>query len=133
MPIIEGTTRLKNVVGEYDFAVDGGAVGTITLRGTGSAGNLIPDGSLIYGGYIEVDTILAGTGASVSVGVNSTTDLLGTVAFDSATFSSTGRKAVAPAFNASATVRLTAARSIKIAISGAALTAGKFRVVLFCI
>lgn len=32
MPVMEGTTALKTLQAEYDFAVDAGATGTITLR-----------------------------------------------------------------------------------------------------
>ena len=58
MPVIEGTTRLKEAAGEYDFAIDGGAIGTITLRSAGGAslGGTVPIGSFVIGGYIEVDT-----------------------------------------------------------------------------
>jgi hypothetical protein len=66
MPIIEGTTQIKTAAGEYDFATDGGAVGSITLRSAGGAslGAGVPAGSVITGGYVEVDTALTSGGSA---------------------------------------------------------------------
>lgn len=131
MPIIEGTTSQKTAVGEYDFAVQGGAISTITLTSTSSLGNAVPNGAVIHGGYIEVDTILASGGAAtVAVGLESTNDLLAATAFGSAPWSSTGRKVIIPV-GAATSVKSTASRAITITIATAALTGGKFRVVLF--
>ena len=127
MPILEGTGRLKTVRGEYDFAVDGGAVSTITLRGD----NTIPSGSVILGGYIEVDTILtSGGAATVAASSEAAGDLLAAAAFGGAPWSTTGRKSIIPVFTGATTVKTTAVRSLSIAIATAALTAGKFRVVV---
>jgi len=134
MPVIEGTARLKSARGEYDFAVDGGAISTITLRcdSNDSLGPGIPNGSVIMGGYIEVDTILASGGAAtVAVQAEAAGDIQAAAAFNGAPWSTTGRKSVVPAFTGATTVKTTAARNIQIAIAGAALTGGKFRAVLF--
>ncbi|MFC3986797.1 hypothetical protein [Streptosporangium jomthongense] len=134
MPVIEGTRGLKEARGEYDFAVDGGAVSTITLRSApgDSNGNDIPAGSVIVGGYIEVDTAVT-SGGSATVGVNSegAGDLLAATAVSGAPWSTTGRKAITPVFTAGTSVKTTARRNLAIAIATAALTAGKFRVVVF--
>lgn len=135
MPVIEGTTRLKEASGEYDFAVDGGAVSTITLRSAGGAslGGNIPVGSVVTGGYIEVDTAVTSGGAA-TLGVNSEAagDLLaaGTLV-SGAPWSTTGRKAIVPVFTAATFVKTTAARALTITVGVATLTAGKFRVVVF--
>jgi hypothetical protein len=135
MPVIEGTTSLKSAQGEYDFAVDGGAVGTITLRaasGGSSVGNDIPQGAIITGGYIEVDTIVtSGGAATVSAGSEAAADLQAAAAVSGAPWSTTGRKNITPAFTAATSVKTTARRQLSIAIAAAALTAGKFRVVVF--
>src|SRR2546428_2594298 len=72
MPILEGTTRLKTAIGEYDFAVDGGAISSINLRcnPTDTLGGEIPNGAVIQGGYIEVDTIVTSGGAA-TIAINS--------------------------------------------------------------
>jgi hypothetical protein len=129
MPVIEGTARLKTAVGEYDFAVDGGAVGTITLRSSpaDSRGNLLPNNSVLTRGYIEVDTIPASGGAAtIGVGSEAAGDLLAAAVITGAPWSTTGRKELG--FSGAKT---SAARSMSIAVAVAALTAGKFRVVVF--
>lgn len=128
MPNIEGTGRLKSVVAEYDFAVDGGAVSTIVLRGD----NSVPAGSVIMGGYIEVDTAVTSGGAA-TLGVNSEAagDILAATVVSGAPWSTTGRKSVIPAFTGVTTVKTTVGRSVAVTVATAALTAGKFRVVLF--
>lgn len=134
MPIMEGTRAVKTAVGEYDFAVDGGAVGTIVLRSApgDSNGNEIPAGSVILGGYIEVDTALtSGGAATVAVTAESAGDLQTAAAVSGDPWSSTGRKDITPDMTGSATIKTTARRSIAITVAAAALTAGKFRVVVF--
>lgn len=134
MPVMEGTRGLKEARGEYDFAVDGGAVSTITLRSapSDSNGNEIPSGSVIMGGYIEVDTALT-SGGSATVAVNSegAGDLTTAAAFGGAPWSTTGRKAITPVMTIATSVKTTARRNLAITVATAALTAGKFRVVVW--
>jgi hypothetical protein len=130
MPIIEGTTSVKTAVGEYDFAVDGGAASTITLRGSTSTGNTVPAGSVIMSGYIEVDTGVASAAGSAAVTLEGAGDLLATVAITGAPIASTGRKAIIPVGTAATSVKTTVARAVTFTISGGTVTAGKFRVVL---
>lgn len=134
MPIIEGTRGLKEARGEFDFAVDGGAISSITLRSApgDSNGNEVPAGSIIMGGYIEVDTLLTAGGAA-TVGVNSEAagDLQAAITVAGAPWSTTGRKAITPVFTAGSSVKTTVRRSLAITIAAFALTAGKFRVVVW--
>ena len=129
MPVIEGTTCVKTVQAEYDFAVDGGAVGTITLRSapdTGdSLGNSVPVGAVVTHGYIDVITAPGGTG-TVALTIESAAD-----ARAAAVISATGRQSVIPAATGATAVKTTAVRSITATIATAPLTQGKFRVVLF--
>lgn len=126
---MEGTRGLKEWKGEYDFAVDGGAVSTITLR---SDDVEIPNGSIIVGGLIEVDTALTSGGApTVAVQAEAAGDIQAAAAISGAPWSSTGRKSVVPAFTGATSVKTTAARKPAIVIATATLTAGKFRVILF--
>jgi hypothetical protein len=131
---MEGTRRLKEAKGEYDFAVDGGAISTITLRASSDdgQGNEIPNGSVIEGGYIEVDTILASAGApTVAVNSEAAGDLQAAAAFNGAPWSTTGRKSIVPVFTGATTVKASAKRNLAITIAAATLTGGKFRVVVF--
>ena len=127
MAVIEGTDRLKMAVGEYDFAVDGGAVGTITLRGGGVLGGGFPSGAVVVNGYIEVDTVLtSGGAATVAVGSEATGDIQAAAVVTGAPWSTTGRKQVA--FSGAKTT--TGTRALTATIAAATLTAGKFRVVI---
>ncbi len=123
MPVMEGTARLKTVQAEYDFTVDGGAVGTITLRPvTGDIqGNDLPAGAVVVTGYIDVETAVASATGTVALTAESAGDVLAATGQAGLT---TGRKAVV--FGAKTTVR----RALTMTIGTAALTAGKFRVVL---
>ena len=118
--------------GRYDFAVDGGAVSTIAL----TSGTPIPSGSTIVGGYVDVITPLtSGGAATIACQVEAANDVLTAVAVASWT---AGVKNILPApttgaLTASTAVRTTAARNISAVIAGAALTAGKFDVVLYVI
>jgi hypothetical protein len=128
MSVIEGTKGLKEWKGSYDFAVDGGLVSTITLR---SNDGEIPIGSVIEGGYADVVTPLAsatGTGALQAEAAN---DIIAAAAAAGAPWSTAGRKSVIPSFTGATTVKTTAKRKPALVVGTAALTAGKFDLVLF--
>lgn len=131
-PVIEGTTSLKTVQAEYDFAIDGGAVSTITLRAapdTGDdQGNLIPAGAVITHGYVDVSTAVLSATGTVALQVEAAADVLAATAQAGLTI---GRKSVIPVATGASAVKTTVARSIVAVIGTAPLTAGKFRVVLF--
>lgn len=132
MPIIEGTTTLKSAVGEYDFAVDAGAIGAITLRGSGPLGNQIPSGAVIVSGYIEIDTLFTtGTAATMAISVEAANDIVSATIVSGAPYSTTGRKSIVPAGTGATSVKTTAARSIVATIATGTVTAGKGRVVVF--
>lgn len=134
MPVIEGTKGLKEASGEYDFAVDGGAIGSITLRSASndSNGNTIPAGSVIEGGYLEVDTgFTTGTAATMAINIEGAGDMVAATVVSGAPYSTTGRKNVIPAFTGAGTIKTTATRSIVATIATGTVTAGKGRVVVF--
>lgn len=119
------------VRGKYDFAVDGGAQGTIAI----TAGTPIPLGAVVIGGYVDVITQVTGGASTIACQVEAANDVLTAVAVASWTV---GRKAVLPApttgaLTASTAVKTTAARNISIVIAGADLTAGVFNVVLYVV
>jgi hypothetical protein len=132
MPVVEGTSKIKVAQGEYDFAVDGGAIGTIALRGGGALGGLIPAGSVLLGGYIEIDTgFTTSTAATMAVQAEAANDLQTATVVSGAPFSTTGRKAIVPVWTAATTVKTTAARALTAVIATGTITAGKGRVVVF--
>jgi phage-related tail protein len=133
MPVTEVARGIRHAAGEYDFAVDGGAISTIVMRSSPAdpLGNDIPNNAVILGGYIEVDTLLTSGGAA-SVGINSEAvgDILATALISGAPWSTTGRKSIIPVFTGVTTVKTSARRTLAVAITAATVTAGKFRVVL---
>lgn len=117
--------------GKYDFAVDGGAQGTIAI----TSGTPIPSGSVIVGGYVDVTSQVTGGASTIACQVNAANDILTAVAVASWTV---GRKNILPAFTTGALtagtqVKTTADRNISIVIGAADLTAGVFNVVLFVV
>ena len=136
MPIISGgqvmpgaTARgaVARATATYSFARDGGAVGTINLPG-----DVVPSGSTVLGGYIDVTTVLTSAGAATAgAQVEAAGDLQPAVVVTGAPWSTTGRKSITPAFTGATSLRTTADRSIALAVGTAALTAGAFTVVLF--
>lgn len=135
MPIIEGTTKLKSVSAEYDFAVDGGAIGNITLRptpGQGIGDGVIPAGAIIIGGWLEIDTgFTTGTAATMAINIEGAGDIVAATVVSGAPYSTTGRKSIIPASTGATTVKTTVPRSIVATIAVGTITAGKGRVVVY--
>lgn len=125
MAINEGTTLVKSWKGSYDFAVDGGALGTITLRSSDSG---IPQGAYITHGLIDVTVAVASATGTVSAGVETTVDVLAATGQAGLT---TGLKSVVPAATGATAIKTTTRRGPTITIATAALTAGKFDLILF--
>jgi hypothetical protein len=115
----------KPAVGLYDFAVEGGAVGDITLRG-----DTIPSGAIVTDALIHVDTVLTGATATVAIKVEGAADINAADAISGAPWSTTGAKR-ADFTATTAPVKTTAARSIVATVGTAALTAGVFKVVVW--
>lgn len=136
MGVIEGTRKVaaggiymgqkKVARADYDFAVDGGAVSAITLRG-----DSIPSGAVIVDVLLHVETaVTSGGAATLAIGTEAATDMNAADAVSGAPWSTTGAKR--GDFTATtAPVKTTAARGIVATIATAALTAGKFSVLVW--
>lgn len=121
--------RPKVAVFRYDFAVDGGVVGPITLRGEYP----LPVGAIVTDSLLIVDTLVTGgAGATVSLDLQTAADLKAAATL-----------ATAPALDTAGAKRLTAmdadtavitvastAKSVVATVAVNALTAGKFRVLV---
>lgn len=109
----------------YDFAIQGGAIGTVNLRDPDNALATLPDKAIITQVFIdEVTNVTSGGSATIALGANTTTDLLGATAIASFT----GVIAGVPTGTAATMVKLTAARTLTATIGTAAITAGKLNV-----
>jgi hypothetical protein len=135
MAVIEGTNTMavgalgratsRFCVVEYDTAVDSKAEGDITLRG-----DSLPSGALIIDSLVHVKTKMESGGeAKILVTAESAGDIQAAKKVGEAPWSTATPKR--GAITATTTpVVTTAARSIKAKIETAALTAGKFVVVV---
>lgn len=119
--------RPKMAVFHYDFAVDGGAVSAITLRG-----DAIPSGAIVTDSLLQVDTVVtSGGAATVSLGIEGAADLKAAATLSTApALDATGAKRLTAMDADTAVVTTTAARSVVATVGTAALTAGKFRVIV---
>lgn len=109
----------------YDFAVDGGAVSTITPAIT----CIIPSGAIVLQAIIDVITaITTGGTTTVAVQLQSANDIVNATTVAGAPWSSTGLKAGIPVHTAATAIKLTADRTAKVVIGTGDATAGKFTV-----
>lgn len=137
MPVVAGGSskigsaqfqgRIKWARGLYDFAVDGGLVSAIALRG-----DQIPSGAYLLDSFFQVDTLVTGGGsATVSLGVESAADLRAAATLATApALSTTGPKRSLVRMGTADPIVTTAVRSITATVAVAALTAGKFQVLV---
>lgn len=110
---------------EYDFAVDGGAVGDINL------GEYLPDNAVVESGSIDVVTTLTSSGdnATVAVTAESAGDIVAAVAIDDVSNPwDAGGQDIIPDGTGSNAVKTTAERQLKITVGVEALTAGKMTI-----
>jgi len=122
-PLIETSRRTATAV--YDFAVDGGAVGDIALRG-----QKIPSGAIITDVLIDVETVLtSGGAATVALKSEGAADLNAADAISGAPWSTAGAKR-GDLDADTAPVKTTAERTITATVGAFALTAGKFSVIV---
>jgi len=123
-PGFEG--RKKIVRHRYSFAKHGGAVGAITLDGPA-----IPSGAIVTDCVIRVvDAATSGGAATVSVGVESATDVRAAATLATApALSTTGAKRSAVLTATTAPLVTTVARDVVATVAVAALTAGTFDVI----
>ncbi|MER5252909.1 hypothetical protein [Streptomyces sp. NPDC002855] len=116
--------RTKWAYAKYDFAVQGGAVGVISLTG-----DTIPAGAHILDCVVLVDTLnTSGGSATIALKVDDAT-LDAAVAYNAAPYNTTGPKKV-DLTRAAAPVVPTAASVVTATVATAALTAGVFRVIV---
>lgn len=119
--------RTKWARAYYDFATDAGAIGSLNLRG-----DMIPSGALVLRAIVNVATATtSGGAATVSLGVQGAADIRAANAHDNATtqLSTTGNKATLLT-GAVAPVTTSADKHIVATIGTAALTAGRFSVLV---
>lgn len=117
----------------YKYSVDGGAVGEINLRDVSTnAPAVVPKGAIIVNALMLVKTIVAGTGADASIGVNTAVDVFADAGTEGAPWSTTGIKQGVPDLATVGDMILTTAdKPVVLTIEDAVLTAGEFDLYLF--
>lgn len=122
------TLQAKQILrAKYDFAISGGAVGAIQLLDENGKPAVIPNKCIITKVLIDVVTGLTSGGLpTIALGANTTTDLKAATAMASYT----GIVAGIPVETAASCVKTTADRIVTATIATAALTAGKFYVMV---
>lgn len=115
----------KSAIYEYDFAVDGGAISTISLRLVGGDAHP-PAGSIIEGKNVALDVLTIPVGATATIGMQlvAAGDVQTAAAISGAPWSTLGLKD--PSIEAP--LKIVTEGPVKAVIGTAALTAGKFRV-----
>lgn len=106
----------------YDFAVEGGAVGSIALASSG-----LPANAVVLGGFLDVITPLTSGGAATAgLSLEGAGDLVAATVISGAPWDSTGRKNIIPAATGATSVKTTVTRIPALVVAVAALTAGVF-------
>lgn len=120
--------QLKMARAKYDFAVDGGVIGLITLATTA----IIPDNAIVFGGLINPTTAPVGATATIAFGTSagsSASSLKAATAI--ATYTLDVLLALVPVWTAASAFKMTAAGSITMTTATAALTAGVIEITVF--
>lgn len=122
-----GLEKIRNfgvAMFEFDFALHGGAISTITVEN-----DSIPDDAIIMDGFIEVKTaVLSGGSATIALHINASEDIL--AALGKASFTAGAILDVVPVGTAATMIKTAAAKNLSVVVAAAALTAAKFWVCL---
>lgn len=111
----------------YDFSIQGGAIGAINLLDDNGKAAVIPDNAIITKVLVDVITApTSGGAATIALGANTTTDIKAATAIASYT----GIVACVPVETAASCVKTTADRNVVATVATAALTAGRFYVLV---
>lgn len=114
----------KHLTFLYDFDVDGGAIGSITLKDNNGVAQQIPAGAIVTNAYISVQTAVTSSGsATVAFGILGNTD-----AFKAATAKGTLVQDYVVAAANDLPITDAVPMDVQATIATAALTAGKIRI-----
>lgn len=114
----------------YDFAVNGGAVSTITLLDENGNIPVLPINTIITQAYMHTITPVISTGnnGTMALQVNAANDLLSAVDADTYPLNANHPTTLIAVGTAVTMIITTAARSVQLVIGTNAFTAGKFNV-----
>lgn len=119
--------KIQVAIGTYDFAVQGGAIGTVDLLGLDGKPVVIPQGAIIMDSLIDVITQGA---TSTSATIALTAQTAGDIRAALGAASYTGLLAGIPVGTAATSIKMTADRTLRATIATGTVTAGKFNVII---
>ena len=120
-----GLGVIGNAKMTYDFAVDGGAIATITPANSPT----LPINAIVLGGTIDITTTLtSGGSATIALGLGAGAQAAALKAALAVASWTAGQLALIPVFTAATYVKAAAATALTLTIATATLTAGKFDV-----
>lgn len=125
---------LKVLIAQFDVAGRDTAGALNTTIAAHPVGVVLPPYALIVGGFMDVNTVVTGAGASVAVSVVSGNDIQTAAAISGAPWSTIGRKAITPKANTpeSTSVKLAATPlPVVFTTTAAVLAAGKVTCYLY--
>jgi hypothetical protein len=125
---------LKCLIAQFDVAGRDTAGALNTTIAAHPVGVNLPPYALIVGGFMDVNTVVTGAGASLAVSVVSANDIQTAAAISGAPWSTIGRKAIVPKANTpeSTSIKLAATPlPVVFTVSAAVLTAGKVTCYLY--
>lgn len=121
----DGMGLVGNAKMTYNFAVHGGAIGTITP----TLSPTLPAGAIILGGTIDITTTLtSGGAATIALGLGSGAQVAALKAATAVATYAAGQLTLVPIFTAATYVKVAAATKLTLTIAAVALTAGKLDV-----
>jgi len=118
---------IQVAIASYDFAVQGGATGTVDLLGLDGKPVVIPQNAIIVDSLIDVLTPCT-TSASGTIALTAQTAADLRAATAAATY--TGLLAGIPVGTAATSIKMTADRTLRATIATGAITAGKFNLIV---
>jgi hypothetical protein len=126
-----GTQMLRNciqvMIAQYDFAIQGGEIGSVNLLGLNGKAAVLPQNAIIVDSLIDVLTPCT-TSASGTIAL--TAQSAGDLKAALAAASYTGLVAGIPVGTAATAIKMTADRTLQATIATGAITAGKFNLIV---
>ncbi len=124
-------SEVRMLKATYDFAVNGGATGAVTLKGIDGQDAVLPNKAIVVDCLIDV--ITPGTTSASGTMSLSTGQVAADLKAALAAASYTGLVACIPVGTAASSIKMTADRTVVGLIATGALTAGKWNVLLYYI
>ena len=126
-----GTQMLRNciqvIIAQYDFAVQGGAIGSVNLLGLDGKAAVLPQNAIIVDSLIDVITpCTTSTSGTIALSAQSAGDIKAALA----AASYTGLVAGIPVGSAATSIKMTADRTLQATIATGTITAGKFNLII---